>query len=163
MKNLPFLLMLLACFACVDAALGQASAELQVVSSAGSVVRTTSGATLDYTVGEMAVREEDNGATLAQGFHQILVQKVSPTTEMPAVAANVQVYPNPAKDFLRLETDTPLRASLFDLSGRQVLPSTEVMTTAEFDLVAVPVGTYLLQALTIEGQPLQNFKVQIIR
>lgn len=163
MKNIPFVLILLSAFAFAQVASGQASAELQVVGSAGSVVGSASGATLHYTVGEMAVREEENGATLAQGFHQILVQKVSPTTESVAVVANVQVYPNPAQNILRMETDTPLRASLFDLSGRQVIASTAVATTAELDLSTLPAGTYLLQSLTVDGHFLQSFKIQIIR
>ena len=163
MKHLSILFTMLAAFAFTQVAFGQASVELQVVGSAGNVVTSTSGATLHYTAGEMATREEVNGATLAQGFHQILVQKVSPTTESVTLAANIRVYPNPAQDFLRLETDTPLRASLFDLSGRQVLPSTAVETTTELDLSALPVGTYLLQSLTAEGNPLQSFKIQIIR
>ncbi len=163
MKHLSFFLTLLSAVAFAHLASGQASMELQVVGSAGSVGMTGSGATLHYTVGEMAVREEENGATLAQGFHQILVEKVSPVTESPAIAANIQVYPNPARDFLRIETDTPLEASLFDLSGRQVLSPTAVEMTAELDLSTLPVGTYLLQSLTVEGRPLQNFKIQIIR
>jgi len=163
MRKVSFFLTLLSIFACAHFVSGQASVELQVVGSAGSVVGSTSGATLHYTVGEIAVTEEENGATLAQGFHQILVEKVSPTTESVAQAANIQVYPNPAQSFLRLETDTPLRASLFDLAGRQVLLSTVVEATAELDLSTLPTGTYLLQALSPEGQFLQNFKIQIIR
>ncbi len=163
MRKLSFFLTLLSFFACAHFASGQASLELQVVGSAGDVLGSTSGATLHYTVGETAVTEEENGATLAQGFHQIMVEKVSPTTETVASAANIQVYPNPAQSFLRLETDTPLRASLFDLSGRQVLPSTAVESTAQLDLSALPAGTYLLQSFSPEGQFLQNFKIQIIR
>lgn len=163
MKHTSFFLLLFSVFVFAHPAFGQASVELQVVSAAGDVLGTPSGATLHYTVGEIAVTEEENGATLAQGFHQILVEKVSPTTESVATVANIQVYPNPAHSFLRLETDTPLRASLFDLAGRQVLPSTAVETTAELDLSTLPTGTYLLQSLSPEGQFLQNFKIQIIR
>jgi len=163
MKKAQLILASLAVLAAAHAASGQASMELQVVGSAGNVAQTASGATLHYTVGEMIVREEKNGAVLSQGFHQILVEKAVLSTETIAVAANVQVYPNPAKDFLQVNTDTPLFATLLDLNGRQVIQPTNVETTAELNVSMLPAGTYLLQSVTPDGRPVQNFKIQIIR
>lgn len=160
------ILTLFACFAFAASAFGQAGLERQVVGSAGSTLHAASGATLDFTVGEAMVTAENNGAaSLSQGFHQIFVEKTTLDASAleTASAANVQVFPNPAQDFLQLNTDTPLQATLFDLHGRQVLSPISVETTTQLEVGALPTGTYVLRTITADGQPLQNFKIQIVR
>ena len=166
MKNSPILLALFACFAFAASAFGQAGLERQVIGLAGNTLQTTSGATLDFTVGETIVTEENNGAAnLSQGFHQIIVEKttLSASTLETALAANVQVFPNPAQDFLQVNTDTPIHVTLFDLKGRQVLQQTNIQTSASLNVSALPTGTYLLRSITSDGKPAQSFKIQIVR
>ncbi len=159
------ILTLFACFA-VASAFGQAGLERQVVGSAGMTLHATSGATLDYTVGEVAVTETRNDdAILSPGFHQIIVAPLTLDAgeNNDAPLANIQVFPNPARDFLQLHTDMPLQATLFDLNGRQVIPTTPVETTTQLEVGALPAGTYVLRTITADGKPLQNFKIQIVR
>lgn len=166
MKNSPILLTLFACFALATSVFGQAGLERQVISLCGNTLQTTSGATLDFTVGEVAVTEANGGATiLSQGFHQILVEKTTlgASTLETALAAKVQVFPNPAQDFLQVNTDTPLHTTLFDLHGRVVLQQTNVESSAQLNVSAVPAGTYLLRSVTSDGKPVQSFKIQIVR
>ena len=166
MKNTPIILTLFACFAFATSAFGQAGLERQVLGLAGNTLHTASGATLDFTVGETIVTEEINGAaSLSQGFHQIFVERLAlDASSLETVsAANIQVFPNPAQDFLQVNTDTPLQATLFDLNGRQVLQQTNIESSAQLNVSAVPAGTYLLRSTTSDGKPVQSFKIQIIR
>ena len=166
MKNIPNLLTLFAFVAFTASAFGQAGLERQVIGLAGNTLQTASGAMLDFTVGESIVTEESNGtASLSQGFHQIFVEKITldASSLETASSANVQVFPNPAQDFLQVNTDTPLQATLFDLNGRQVLQQTNIESSAQLNVSAVPAGTYLLRSVTSDGKPVQSFKIQIIR
>jgi hypothetical protein len=166
MKNNPILLSLFACFAFAAPAFSQAGLERQVIGLAGNSLQTASGASLNFTVGEAVVTEATNGkAILSQGFHQIIVEKTTLDASAPetASAANVQVFPNPAQDFLQVKTDTPLHTTLFDLSGRLVLQQTNIESSAQLNVSAVPTGTYILRSITADGKPAQSFKIQIIR
>jgi hypothetical protein len=166
MKNSPILLTLFACFAFATSVFGQAGLERQVISLCGSTLQTASGATLDFTFGESMVTEKNNGlASLSQGFHQTnaaLRTLAAPSFQQHA-QFQVQIFPNPAQDFLQVQTDTPFLAALFDLNGRQVLPQTTIQHTVQFDLTSIGSGTYFLKAMGLEGKSLQSFKVQIAR
>ncbi len=166
MKNNPIFLTLFACFVVAAPAFGQVGLERQVLGLAGQTLHSASGATLDFTVGEVIVTEENNGAaSLSQGFHQIFVEKTTLAASSPeaASAASIQVFPNPARDFLQINTDMPLQVTLFDLYGRPVLQQTTIESSAQLPVGAIPAGTYLLRAITADGQPAQSFKIQLIR
>ncbi|MFZ4476965.1 MAG: T9SS type A sorting domain-containing protein [Saprospiraceae bacterium] len=166
MKNSPILLALLACFAFATSASGQAGLERQVIGLAGNSLQTASGATLDFTVGEVIATEVNKGAaSLSQGFQQVFVEKTTlDASELGTVSnAHLEVFPNPARDFLQINTDTPLQTTLFDLSGRQVLQQTDIENSAQLNISAIPAGTYVLRSITLEGKPAQSFKVQIVR
>lgn len=166
MKNNPILLSLFACFAFSAPAFSQAGLERQVIGSAGNALQAASGATLDFTIGEAVVAEAIQGTTiLSQGFHQIIVEITTLDASTPenASGAHLQAFPNPAKDFLQVNTDTPIQTTLFDLHGRAVLQQTNIENSAQLNLSALPTGTYLLRSLTSEGKPAQSFKIQIIR
>lgn len=166
MKNSPILLTLFACFAFTTSVFGQAGLERQVTGAAGSSLQSTSGATLHFTIGEVMVSEHHNGtAQLSQGFHQVLEVKtlLGASTLKPAVVAQVEVFPNPAQDFLQVNTDTPLHATLFDLNGRQVLQQAHIESSTQLQLSALPTGTYLLRTRSFDGKPIQSFKIQIVR
>lgn len=166
MKNSPILLTLFACFAFAASAFGQAGLERQVIGLAGNSFQTASGATLDFTVGETLTTEVNKGAaSLSQGFQQVLVEKIAlDASEIEtAQIAHLEVFPNPARDFLQINTDTPLQTSLFDLTGRQVLQQTNIENSAQLNISAIPAGTYVLRSITSEGKPAQSFKIQIVR
>lgn len=165
MKNSPILLTLFACFAFAASTFGQAGLERQVIGLAGNTLQTTSGATLDFTMGEALVSEHQNGkASIAQGFHQIMVAKTTlhASALESALVADVQVFPNPAQDVLQINTDTPIHAALFDLNGRVVLAQTAIETTQNLEISSLPSGTYFLRSITSNGKPVQTFKIQII-
>jgi Secretion system C-terminal sorting domain len=122
---------------------------LQVVGTAGSSASTTTGS-LDWTVGEMMVSPRQTGDVyLGEGLQQAKLGNTPITSvgDPDAPAISLTVYPNPAADFILVETDAPtLTVRLFDLLGRQVGPLTVVNGNARIDLSALPAGMYLLQA-----------------
>lgn len=166
MKNSPILLTLFSCFAFAATAFGQAGLERQVIGFAGTTCYSNAGATLDFTIGELAVTETRNDQnTLFQGFHQVTVEKTTLHAANPESVpiAQIQVYPNPAQDFLQIDTDTPLHATLFDLHGRPVLTQTHIENNSQLLVGTLPVGTYVLRSTSIDGKPIQSFKIQILR
>ncbi|MFQ5447901.1 MAG: T9SS type A sorting domain-containing protein [Saprospiraceae bacterium] len=133
------------------------------VVAAGGESFTSATASLDWTLGETVVQTWANGVMLAQGFHQVF-ELATPVFERPSSNFEIKVYPNPATDWLALETDAgqPLTATLYDLYGRTLLTREFGPQTEKLDLSALPPGTYLL-GVADEAGPVQTFKFQKIR
>ena len=104
-----------------------------------------------------------NGVNLAQGFPPDL-DLVTPVFERPCSNIELKLYPNPATDWLALETDAyqPLTATLYDLYGRTLLTRQFGRQTEKLDLSALPPGTYLV-GVADEVGPVQTFKFQKVR
>lgn len=158
-------MILIACVAYSFPVFGQAGLDRQVIGLAGNTLHSSSGASLDFTVGEVVASEiHHNTASLSQGFQQILVEKTTLTAStLHTKTAEVQVYPNPASSFIQIDTDTPLSATLFDLSGRPVVQEAGIYPSAQLSVHALPTGTYILRMISLDGQPVQNQKIQIVR
>ncbi len=78
---------------------------------------------------------------------------------------NLRVYPNPAKDVVRMETADGSRplvsATLFDLTGRQVRQLSNLNNTrAEMQVGDLPHGLYLLEVRATEGRFTQRLLVE---
>jgi len=133
------------------------------VVAAGGESYSTSTAGLDWTLGETVVESWSNGVKLAQGFHQVF-ELATPVFERPCSNIEIKVYPNPATDWLALETDAyqPLTATLYDLYGRTLLTPQFGLQTEKLDLSALPPGTYLV-GVADEAGPVQTFKFQKVR
>lgn len=64
----------------------------------------------------------------------------------------ISLYPNPAKEVLRLESDLPLQTvKLIDVNGKEVLRIAQSNLSMSLDIGSLPSGMYLLQAETDEG------------
>lgn len=65
------------------------------------------------------------------------------------------IYPNPATDYLRIESQTPLeQVKLTDLAGRVALQQTfrQAHGDVSVDISTLPSGIYLLEAITDDGK-----------
>ena len=73
----------------------------------------------------------------------------------------VEVYPNPAKDCLVLEAegDSPVRAVLTDLGGREVM-AVDFRATATLDVSRLAAGPYLLRLTTPAATAVRKVVVQ---
>lgn len=93
-----------------------------VISVAGGYEKTPSGMSLSWTIGEPIVDPLRSGdLVLTQGFQQPDL-KISTAFTDPGFEAALSVYPNPASDYLQLETDyeQPIQFHLVDLSGKLI-------------------------------------------
>ena len=148
----------------VPVALSAQTMERQVVGAGGGFVQTPAGS-LHWTAGEMAVSARSAAGTYwGEGFHQVWVAPtVSTGGPNDAPAISLTVYPNPAAEYLHVESDALLQVQLFDLSGRPVSDFVAVNGMAEFDLGNLPAGFYLLRAFDENGRMAGVAKVQHIR
>lgn len=135
---------------------------LEVIGSSGGTA-ASGGFSLSWTVGETNIASANQGdAYLGAGFQQArqrsttvgVFQQFEPTVELTA-------YPNPAGDFLIVESNTPeLTLRLYDLWGRQVLADAQLNGVEQLDLTGLPAGMYLLQVLDQQQRLASVAKVQ---
>ena len=73
----------------------------------------------------------------------------------------VDIYPNPASDRIVLVTggDTPVRATLMDLAGREIT-TVDFHTTTTLDVSLLPRGSYLLRLTTPAGTVTKKLLLQ---
>lgn len=138
--------------------------ERQVIGAAGNFVQTPAGA-LHFTVGETMIAPRAAGNLYwGEGFQQIWVAPlVSTDNPEAAPAISLTVYPNPAAQYVNLETDAAnLQAQLFDLAGRPVTGVVPVSGVTRFDLSGLPAGLYLLRAFDENGRLAAAAKIQHI-
>ena len=155
------LTLLLACISLLQTGYAQ-SIELQVVGSAGSVYANSAGS-LHFTVGEPMIRTNTNSAgVLPEGFHQQMVWLIVPADERPTEAAHLHVYPNPVSTLLHIDTDRPVDAALFDLTGRAVLPAVHLDVSDDLPVADLPPGFCFLRLSDTYGRSLRSFKIQHI-
>jgi hypothetical protein len=153
-KRQPFFILLL--LGSITASAQQAYLKPEVLASAGSTV-TANGASLSYTVGEVAVQTlTASGVSFGQGFHNGVLDIVGSTD----VLANWQlsVYPNPASQVVYVEYEAPtqdgtLTAAIWDLQGRQLLASMPLLASAKnaLEVQHLPSGIYLLRLSDPDG------------
>ncbi len=140
-------------FACVP--LGGQTVGLcnQVVAPAGQSVEHQ-GIIYSYTVGEtVTLTLSGLGLVLSQGFEQPDLCPPLVGTDAPLGLADwaVQLAPNPTAEVLRVqfspEKNGGLLASVFDLTGRLVLPERKLSepSGSELDCRVLPAGAYFLR------------------
>ena len=95
---------------------------LEVIASDGAIMQASNGMDLHWTLGETVVEHYENGEMLSQGFHQNF-DFATPVFENPQQDIEIKVYPNPASEWIAVETDATetLEARLYDLHGRTLL------------------------------------------
>lgn len=65
---------------------------------------------------------------------------------------NVHVYPNPANNFIVVEAEKELHASVLSLVGQQVLQQELNSSKNKINTAQLPAGTYILQLMDDNGQ-----------
>lgn len=128
----------------------------EVIATAGGSV-TSSGLLLSWTIGEPIVTTlETTPLILTQGFHQPL-----DSVSLYGIAAvrvlrggEISMYPNPARDYLRLNLPADLtgaRLDVVDESGTVVAHYDLAQRNNHVDCTGLPSGTYLARLTTLDG------------
>lgn len=78
---------------------------------------------------------------------------------------SVQVYPNPASDFVIVDNanDNADRIELYDLQGRLISRSILVTASTTIDISGMESGMYIYRGVTIMNEPVFSGKLSILR
>jgi hypothetical protein len=135
---------------------------LQVIAAAGGIGATGSLAA-EWTVGEPVIATL-TGATsvLTQGFHQPEIKGLVGIRADEGINTFIDVYPNPAADFLILSLDTrdlkDFYYELYNLDGtfleQKLLESKQTL----IDMTGYPAGVYALKVIQAD-QEIKIFKI----
>ena len=141
---------------------GVTAAAQQVVASFGNT-STAGGYTVAWTLGEPVI-ETLTGANniLTQGMHQTNLV-VTNLQDFPFPGLEVNVYPNPTGDFLRIEVirqgNELFMYGLSDISGRRLLLKEMEALPEEIDMSNYVSGTYLLHVFNSHREPVKTCKI----
>lgn len=157
LRKWMFLFILLPCAASAQ------DLTLQVIGAAGTHFETSAGR-LTYTVGELMIQTAPGigSVMLPQGFHQHMVWKVVSVDEPKEDTFNIRVFPNPMSTWLRVETDRPVVAVMFDPLGKPVSPPVKMEGAGDLQLPDLPAGFYVLRLSDSGGRLLRVFKLHRI-
>jgi len=132
-------------------AAGQATQTPMVLGAAGQPSKNSSGPSLDWTLGEVAVAAYENpkaGQVLLEGFHRSdLDPLLSP--KMGPKLTTAEAFPNPFRSALTLSLPVSPAATLvqvLDVQGRVLRSFTLApgIATTQLDLSELPVANYVL-------------------
>ena len=126
---------------------------------------STSGYSVSYTVGELAIRSQvKSGHFLTQGFQQSYLDTVSAGDTIQTISVN----PNPVSS--RLNIDFYISGSydfsleVYNLKGRKIMhiryPDLFYKERKTLDLQSLPKGMYLIRIYSINGKVSKMFKIE---
>ena len=141
------------------------SSSPEIISSAGNIFQGNS-IQIDWTLGELAIATIQNSSQqITQGFHQPNYT-ITSVNELPVEIGQIQVYPNPATDLIKMSINfnerKNVKTQLFDLNGRLLWTIENSGTQIEQvkNIAGLSNGTYFLH-FSIEGNAnSQSFKIQ---
>jgi hypothetical protein len=158
MKQLPARLLLAAALVFIfSMPVFTQSMETEVIGSAGISETTSSGAGLQWTVGEPMIRTVVNAAVLSEGFHQTVIWEIVPVYEAPEL--EFSVWPNPFSQYLEIKTARPVSAVLLDIPGRKVSDLIRIDQHGVMQLGQLPAGAYFLEVSDLQGKRLATYKL----
>ena len=143
------------------------SKTLEVNPAAGDVF-TGYDITLSWTIGEGVIETfSNNEMVLTQGFQQPSL-KITLVEESDKIDFQLNVYPNPTKDFLTInllsENEISCTTELFDMSGKllfsKIFKGREL--TENIDLTNYSSNLYILKIIDNNGKLFRTYKVQKI-
>jgi hypothetical protein len=151
LKKLLFLLLL-------PVAAGAQSLSPTVIASSGTTF-TSASASMDFTVGEVAITTLSTGNNiLTQGFHQPL-QAGSGINDEYNWETGISLYPNPVSDNLTIifngHLSAPCNMTLCDMTGKALARyeniRPETLNALEISMQGYSQGMYFLRIQSLDG------------
>jgi hypothetical protein len=132
----------------------------QVIGAAGTTA-TTSGGSVSYTVGEIAIQTtESSSGNASEGVQQAYeIYKVG-VTEL-ALGSSINVYPNPTNGQLTLNTinlNKNLAYELYDSQGKLIRECASFSDGHTLSISEFTNAVYYLK-ISSDNQPIQTFKI----
>ena len=92
----------------------------------------------------------------------ILVSTITNTTDLTAATTYVNVFPNPAKTNLNIQSNDEIQSlRLYNLAGQEIQSVVVQDLTTQLNIQQLAQGIYVLKVQTTQG--IQTQKVQIVR
>jgi len=123
----------------------------------------TGNTVIQYTMGEVFVREAGTATHLSEGFIGPDMEAFLRMTEMPPVEG-LHIYPNPVKDYLQLRFDRQAyyQVRIYDLSGKKLMETEVNGRRLQLDLRPLQSGYYLLIVTQPDENRFSSIKIQKI-
>ena len=133
----------------------------EVIAVSGNYVETANGS-LSWTIGEPIVETVSDGTnTLTQGFQQSKLT-ITAIDEKEIAGFEINVFPNPASDYLSVEVITDkqkdLEISLFDLNGKIILQKQMTGNKQTVNMQNYSPATYILK-VTENNENLKTYQI----
>ncbi len=139
-----------------DANLTVKNATVKATGKSGSIVKiktlTLDGVEIITPDSATFVANEgvkDNGEVVKT---EVVISKSASTGVENAKAITVSLSPNPIKDIATIQADNFVSATLYTVTGKQVL----FTSTQTFSVQSVPSGVYVVRITTTEGEAVQR-------
>ncbi len=58
--------------------------------------------------------------------------------------SSINIYPNPASDYITIDTEIKVEVSIFSMTGQAIIPPSNYFPGQEISLSGIPNGTYVL-------------------
>lgn len=135
----------------------------QTVSSAGGKA-TGSGGTASYTVGQVAyITNTGSNGSVAQGVQQPYeISIVTGIVEAKDISLEIEVYPNPATDFVKLKTENygvkNLKYQLYDINGSLIKDDKVEGNETSISMQNLLPSVYFLK-VTDNNRVIKTFKI----
>jgi hypothetical protein len=138
------------------------NAQEAVPASGGTI--TGSGGSVSYTVGQVVYTTiTGTGGTVSQGVQQAYaISVISEVPEASDISLDLSVFPNPASDYVRLNTGNieprGMTCRLYDTDGKLLrdINITDRLTTIPVDYLLR--ATYFLRVMK-DGREIKVFKI----
>jgi type 1 fimbria pilin len=131
----------------------------EVVATSGNSF-SSSGATIEFTVGEVTTNTLSGGGnTLTQGFHQPEIHFFSIDKNEDEFTFNL--YPNPTDQYVTVASTTEevLQVHIYATSGQAIEVSNVFTKQITLDLQSMASGSYIMIITNASGKPLKNYTI----
>jgi hypothetical protein len=156
-STIPLIILLLVTFF-----VNRANAQLQNVTATSGGNFTGSTYSISYTLGEPVISTlAGTNLLVTQGFHQPRLI-VTALGEIMGLSVNIKAYPNPATDFVHLETSGNLSPGslyqLYSLNGSLIAEKQIDALLTEISFQSLISSTYILKVIQ-HSQTIKTFKI----
>ena len=116
--------------------------------------------------GEEGNNQGEEGEVVVDGGRRGQSQMNATESAQSTLAEHIQVFPNPAKDFIKVTNPYafPVRLQVFDTAGQLVMvEQVSAKTVSTLHTKPLQSGLYLLQVSGTQGQALAIEKISVIK
>ena len=132
-----------------------------IISSSGSTL-INENYILEFTLGELAIDEFENGIILTQGFHQGML---AIKTEIEEIDFKINLFPNPAHTHFKVEFNSPKTVDIIftDIKGKIIKREKIVNKISKlYDVSNLARGIYIFTIIDSANKQ-ATYKIKKIR